>query len=101
LAARYKSYLYGKKYILKIADVIGGAVPDSHKIVEFLDNEIDLYVTGECKENTSALMKESSINYLAFGHYNTEKLGVLALGEIIKTHFKNLQIKFIDIPNLL
>ena len=93
------SYLYGEKYIRKIAVASGGAVPDSCRIEELLDNKIDLYVSGECRESTPALMKESSMNYLAFGHYDTEKFGVLTLGQVIKEHFKTLQIKFIDIPN--
>ncbi len=68
---------------------------------EFLESDFDLYITGEVKESTLALIKEAGINYLAFGHYDTEKFGVQALGETIKKEFSGLEVKFIDVPNLL
>lgn len=106
LSRIYKSkpeaFLEGKKVIKTIAIVSGGGViyPNSD-ITERLTSEIDLYVTGEAKEGTQAISREGNINYVSFGHYNTEVIGIQALGEIIKKQFPDLPVKFIDIPNKL
>ncbi len=44
------------------------------------------------------LAKEEQINFIASGHYNTEKFGVKAFGSIIAKEF-NISHSFIDIPN--
>lgn len=94
-------YLFGKKKIKKVAVTSGGGTPRLNEIPEFLEKNYDLYVTGETRENTPALIKESGINYLAFGHYDTEKFGVIALGRLIKKRFPDVEVKFIDVPNQL
>ena len=96
------SFLNGKKEIEILAVVSGGGViyPYS-EITESLLEGIDLYVTGEAREGTRAICKEGNINYLAYGHYNTEVIGIQALGEIIKKEFPKLSVKFIDVPNPL
>ncbi|MGI5826453.1 MAG: Nif3-like dinuclear metal center hexameric protein [Patescibacteria group bacterium] len=92
--------LEGKKEIKRVAVTSGGGVPRLPQMREFLDKEIDLYVTGEVRETTPALMQEAGINYLAFGHYDSEKFGVMALGDLLKKNFPGLEVEFIDIPNL-
>lgn len=94
-------YLFGKKKIKRVAVTSGGGTPRVRQMPEFLEKDFDLYVTGETRESIPALTKESGINYLAFGHYDTEKFGVQALGEIIKKKFPDVEVKFIDIPNPL
>jgi dinuclear metal center YbgI/SA1388 family protein len=94
-------YLYGKRVVKKIAVVSGGGTPKISEMPEFLEKEFDLYITGEVRESTSALIKEAGINYVVFGHYDTEKFGVIALGELIKKRFSDLEVKFIDVPNIL
>lgn len=91
--------LAGKKQIRRLAVTSGGGAPKVYQMKEFLEANIDLYVTGVISESTPSLFEEAGINYLAFGHYDTEKIGLVALGKIIKDHFSNLEIKLIDIPN--
>jgi putative NIF3 family GTP cyclohydrolase 1 type 2 len=67
-------------------------------VAEIIDSRVDLYVTGEAKEEIPAIAKEIKINYAAFGHYNTEKLGVSALGDLIKKQYPELDVRFIDVP---
>lgn len=98
---RPTKYLYGKRVVKRIAVTSGGGTPKISEMPEFLEKEFDLYVTGEVKESTSALIKEAGINYVVFGHYDTEKFGVIALGELIKKRFPDLEVKFIDVPNPL
>lgn len=96
---RPTKFLYGPKKMKKIAVTSGGGTPRLREMPGFLEKDYDLYVTGEARESTPALVKEAGINYLAFGHYDTEKFGVQALGEVIKEKFPDLEVKFIDVPN--
>lgn len=91
--------LSGKKQIKRLAVTSGGGAPKLYQMKEFLEAEIDLYVTGTISESTPSLFEEAGINYLAFGHYDTEKIGLSALGEILKNRFPGLEIRLIDIPN--
>lgn len=97
-----KSFSYGKKEIITIAVCSGGGflAPYDHNTEEVFRG-IDLYVTGVATDLTQAICKEGNINYLAFGHYNTEVIGIKALGEVIKKEFPKITVKFIDIPNSL
>lgn len=94
-------YLYGKQKIKKIAVVSGGGTPRINEMPEYLEKDFDLYITGEVRESTLSLVKEAGINYLAFGHYDTEKFGVQALGKVIEKKFPDIMVKFIDVPNTL
>lgn len=94
-------HLFGKKKIKKIAVTSGGGTPRAREMPEFLEKDFDLYVTGETRESVPALIKEAKINYLAFGHYDTEKFGVQALGKIIKKKFPSVKVRFIEVPNPL
>ena len=93
-----KIFKYGPKMIKKFAVVSGGGAGN---LIEAIDKNLDAYLTGEAKESTEAQAKEIGIHHLFLGHYNSEKFGVLALGEVLKKKFSSLQIKFIDIPNPL
>lgn len=92
--------LKGPKKVNTIAICSGAGVPHSTQISEFTDNKIELLITGVSMEDTPALFSEAKINFASFGHYNTEKIGVKNLGEIIKKQFY-VNIDFIDIPNEL
>ena len=59
---------------------------------------VDLYITGEPHEWNRELFREAKISFIAGGHYNTERLGVLTLGEVIRERFE-VQVEFIDLPN--
>ena len=44
------------------------------------------------------LFREAGISFVAGGHYNTEKLGVLALGDMIGERF-DVEVELLDLPN--
>lgn len=94
------SVLKGPKKIKRFAVISGAGSPYDADMKSYLDNKIDLLITGEAREWTPALFEESKINFASFGHYATEKIGVKALGEVIKSQFY-VDIDFIDIPNQL
>jgi len=92
------SFKYGKPTIKKIGVVSGGG---PYVLTEAIDKNLDAFLTGELREWTKEWVKEAGINYFSLGHYNSEKFGVIALGEAIKKKFPELEIKFIDVPNNL
>lgn len=85
----------GGRKVENIGICSGGARKD----VEQAEIEgLDTYITGEVGEPTSAFCKEAKINYIALGHYNSEKSGVKALGERILGDF-GIKSEFIEIEN--
>lgn len=63
-----------------------------------LDNGADTFVGGDIREHLVRELEEVGLNFINAGHYNTEKLGVQALGENLSDQF-HLECHFIDIPN--
>lgn len=88
---------YGPQNVQRVAILSGGGASD---LMEAVKKGCDVYLTGEAKEPTPALCRESKINYIAAGHYNTEKLGIQALGELVRQRF-GLDVQFFDVPNPL
>ena len=94
----------GDRTISTIAVVSGSGSLDSRvssHLREFIDNKIELEIVGDMRESHPALAKELGITISAFGHYNTEVIGVRNLGQVIKSEFKSLEVIFVDVPNLL
>ncbi|MFH1705388.1 MAG: Nif3-like dinuclear metal center hexameric protein [Patescibacteria group bacterium] len=93
-------FLKGPKKIKRFAVLSGAGAPHSAEMVKLIDSKIELLITGEVKESTSAFFTEGKVNFASFGHYNTEKLGVKALGDVIKAQFY-VDVEFIETPNEL
>ncbi len=98
LGVKSKVFSYGPKKIGRLAVVSGGA---SYLVKEAIDKNLDAYITGDSDEKIEALVKEAGIHFIYLGHYNSEKFGVKALGEVLKKKFPKLEIKFFDVPNSL
>ncbi|MCR5504730.1 MAG: Nif3-like dinuclear metal center hexameric protein [Elusimicrobiaceae bacterium] len=86
---------FGPKTIKTVAIVSGGA---HDMLEEAIDHKADLYICGSRDEYVQELAREGKINFIAMGHYNSEKLGVLALKNYIEKKYK-ISTKFIDIKN--
>jgi dinuclear metal center YbgI/SA1388 family protein len=95
LFAKPMSLDFGKDPVTTIAAVSGNA-PDV--IYQAIDESIDLFITGETTEYIQELARESSMNFISAGHYNSEKLGVIALGKLLEQEF-DVKAQFIDVPN--
>jgi dinuclear metal center YbgI/SA1388 family protein len=76
--------------------VISGSSSKSYQLA--LDNDADTFLGGDMRENVVRELEEVGLNFIHAGHYNTEKFGVLALGEKLDQEFQ-VTCKFIDIPN--
>lgn len=57
-----------------------------------------LFITGEPKEPTMAEARETGATFVAAGHYNTERLGIIALGQKIMETF-DVEVRFFEHPN--
>lgn len=58
----------------------------------------NVFVTGEASEPSQQLALETGVLVVAAGHYNTERLGVQALGRRLETEL-GLEARFFEIPN--
>lgn len=83
------------KLVRKIAWCTGGA--DS-MFEEAIALGVDLFVTGEIKEPVMHLALESSVAFMAGGHYTTERYGIKALTGYLRVDL-GLDAEFIDIYN--
>lgn len=88
---------FGKDKIKTIAIISGGAAGE---VEEAIQKKADLYLTGEPMHHVYHLAKESNINVIFGGHYETEVWGVKALMPVLKAQFK-VKVEFIDVPTLI
>ena len=90
-----EALFFGPSKIKTVAIVSGGA---HDMLEEAVLAKADLYITGSRDEYITEYCREAKINFIAMGHYNSEKLGIQALMNYISRKFK-VQTKFIDIEN--
>ena len=91
-----RSYIIpaGPKYVKRLGIISGGASPDYIGAVKM---GADVYLCGDIRESLVEAIKETKINFINAGHYNTEKLGIQNLGKLIAKKFK-IKVEFVDIP---
>jgi len=85
---------FGENKIKTVAVVSGGG---SSCLPEAVEKGFDLFITGEPTEWTESYAKDNEINVIFAGHYNTEKFGVIALGNYLAKKFK-IKFEFVEIP---
>ena len=86
---------FGPQKVRTIGVVSGGGwsmIPDGVEL------GLDLFVTGALDEPAQELCREGQITCAALGHYNSEKIGVCALMELVKKQF-DVEVEFIDVAN--
>jgi dinuclear metal center YbgI/SA1388 family protein len=85
----------GARRIGRMAWCSGGA---QSYFEQAIDAGAELFVSGEISENTVHLARESGVPYVAAGHHATERYGVMALAEHLRTRC-GLDCSFVDIDN--
>ena len=85
----------GGANINRVGIVSGGAAKEAEQAVVL---GLDAYVTGEPGEPTTFLAREAGFHFFALGHHATERVGVRALGEHLKTAL-GLDTLFIEVEN--
>lgn len=86
---------FGPKEIRTIAIVSGGG---ASLLEEAIDKQFDCLVTGEGTHDKYHQAKEGNIHLMYLGHYKSETVGVIAVGEKLKKQFPGLETVFIDEP---
>lgn len=107
LAERAQSAFGGEPFLfpsgpdqtIRLGLVTGGAGNSVH-VIEAAGRGCDTYLTGDLSEPAPALAAELGMNLIGAGHYNTEKLGVQAVGRRLEERF-GVSSVFIDVPNPL
>jgi len=85
---------FGKKEIKTVGIVTGGG---AEWVSDAINEDLDLFITGEGKHSTYHKALEGRINVLLAGHYFTETFGVKALGEKIQKE-TGIECVFVDCP---
>ncbi len=78
--------------------VVSGGAGDIPQVLEAVAAGCDTYVTGTIFEQTVAVAREAGIHLVALGHYNSEKLGVRAVGDKIAKEL-GIEVIHMDVPN--
>ncbi len=85
----------GPERVGSIGIVSGAAAGD---LAEAVERGLDVFLTGEPRENVMADAREAGVHFIAAGHYATETFGIRRLGELI-AHRYGIEHEFVDIPN--
>jgi len=88
-------YDFGPQTVRRLGVVTGGG---QGYLMEAIASGCDTFLTGEAGEPTQGIAREEGVNFIAAGHYNSEKIGVQALGLLLQEQF-GVQIFFCDVPN--
>ncbi len=85
---------FGNKDIRTAGIICGGG---AREVEQAIDQNLDLYITGETKHESYHVIMENKISLIAGGHYETEKLGLKLLMEKINKE-TNISCVFIESP---
>lgn len=85
----------GKERVASCAIISGGAY---QQIDQAIEAGVDCFVTGSFEERVWHIAHEEKMNFLAFGHSATERIGVQALAQHLQETF-DVETTFIDIAN--
>ena len=88
-------YACGPLTVQRLGVVTGGG---QGNFLEAIARECDTFLTGEVGEPTQGIAREEGVNFIAAGHYNSEKIGVQALGALLQDQF-GVETFFCDVPN--
>ncbi|MBU1626632.1 Nif3-like dinuclear metal center hexameric protein, partial [bacterium] len=91
------SFPFGKKEVNKLL-LISGSSGDLFEHAAKLG--ADTFITGNLDESMIRIAEEIELNLINIGHYNSERYGIKALGQIIEKVF-DVITAFIDIPNII
>jgi len=85
---------FGPDDIHSIGVISGGGTGE---VAQAIDEDLDLYITGDASHNVYHVSREAGIHVLFAGHYQTEVFGVQAMAESVSKEL-GLETVFLDIP---
>ncbi len=95
MEAKGLGFSFSNKLIERVFILSGGG---GGYFSDAAENDADLMITGELREESVRAAEELGLSVYAAGHYNSEKWGIRALGEHLHEKF-DIEVEFIDIPN--
>lgn len=99
LSERTIVYESEKKIIKKVVAISGKGAPGASTMQDLIDENIDLYITGEAHEWNRELFAEAGINFIAGGHYATEVFGLKALMDKVAEKFPEVNLEWLKLHN--
>lgn len=84
-----------KEVITSVAWCSGGG---QNMLSEAINLGVDAFISGEISEQHVHIAKEAGVTFFAVGHYASERGGVQALGNHLKSKF-NVEFEFVDVDN--
>ncbi len=86
---------FGSQEVRRVAVISGGSSPDW---IHAAEAGADTYVCGDMREHLVRAVEEAGINVINAGHYSSEKLGIRALADLVRSRFE-IPVEFVDIEN--
>ena len=84
---------FGPATIRRVGVVSGGAAAE---VAQAAEAGLDAYLSGEPNLQGYNLACQLGVNAVFAGHYATERFGVIAVGRLLRRHFK-LPARFVDL----
>jgi putative NIF3 family GTP cyclohydrolase 1 type 2 len=78
--------------------VSGSGAPRPGDMERLMQRQVDLFITGEPREWNRELFREAGISFVAAGHYYSERIGIQALGDVLRSRL-DVDVEFLDLPN--
>jgi len=97
IGGKFSILPFGKPENKRVAIVSGGG---TDAMDEAIDKGIDCFLTGEGVHANHHKALESHMNVVYCGHYETETVGVKALGGLLEKKF-DVKTVFLDVPTLV
>jgi putative NIF3 family GTP cyclohydrolase 1 type 2 len=91
-------YPYGPQRVQTMIAVSGAGAPRPSEMDRLMQRGVDLFITGEAREWNRELFREAGISFVAAGHYHTERIGIQALSDVLRSRL-DVEVKFVDLPN--
>ena len=83
---------FGKDEVETVGIISGGAADD---VFQAMDAGLDCFVTGECRHELYHTLRESGMDMVCGGHYQSEVFGVKAVARYLEKEH-GIQTVFID-----
>jgi dinuclear metal center YbgI/SA1388 family protein len=93
--SKARVFPFGPSKVKTVGAVSGGGWS---MISDGIEAGLDLFITGSVDEPLQELCREGKITCVDLGHYNSEKIGILALMKLVQKQF-GTDVQFIDIAN--
>jgi dinuclear metal center YbgI/SA1388 family protein len=91
---RIDALRFGPSSIHTVGVISGGG---TREVSQAIDEDLDLYITGDSSHNIYHECREAGINVVFAGHYLTEVFGVRAMAEAVAEE-TDIETVFIDVP---